>query len=310
MGGGGGGASYRDWNTDQLSQAVREDSEKASTEFEATLAEYLNELLGLFNGRDVVLTRERLDEAVAALEDGLERSIDQLFGGSVAKHTYVDGLSDVDALIVLNGKRFPRQFPTEVLEDMATTLKQNLNTSIAVTTGQMAVTLTYPDGMVVQLLPALPTETGMKVPSFLNDGWSEINPEAFQQALVRRNGECGGKLIPTIKLAKAVISNVPERYRLTGYHVESLAIAAFKNYEGIKIPARMLPFLFDRSKELVLSPIRDKTGQSVHVDAYLGPENSELRKQVSHVFGGIAKRMRNASAAQSKDLWSELLQGE
>ena len=308
--GGGGGGSYRDWDSDQLSRAVREDSEKATAEFESTLADYLNELLGLFNGRDVVLTRDRLDEAVAALEDGLERSIDQLFGGSVAKHTHVDGLSDVDALTILNGKKYPRQQPFAVLEEMAHTLKQKLDPSIAVTAGQMAVTLTYPDGMVIQLLPALPTETGMKVPSFVHDGWSEINPEGFQQALVRRNAQCGGKLIPTIKLAKAVVSNLPEKYRLTGYHVESLAIAAFKNYEGTNIPARMLPFLFEQSKSIVLSPIHDKTGQSVHVDGYLGPENSELRKQVSHVLGGIAKRMRNASAAQSRELWSEIFQGE
>lgn len=53
-------------------------------------------------------------------------------------------------------------------------------------------------------------------------------PENFQMALSERNEQCGGKLVPTIKLAKAVIGSLPEKQRLTGYHVESLAIAAFR----------------------------------------------------------------------------------
>lgn len=305
-----GGSSYRDWNRAQLSRAVREETVKGSAEFDAELSAYLNELLGVFNGRDVELVRERLDEAIAALKEDLESAIDELFGGSVAKHTYVDGLSDVDALIILKGPRFPEKSPAAILRQMASTLSTALGLSASVETGNMAITLTYPDGMKLQLLPALPTEAGLKVPSFSHNGWSEIDPNTFREALAKRNASCGGKLVPTIKLAKAIVSNFPEKYRLTGYHIESLAIAAFKAYAGICTPSQMLPHLFDRSKELVLSPIRDKTGQSVHVDEYLGGEGSSIRQEVGHVLGGIAKRMRSATAAHSAQRWSDLFESE
>ncbi len=101
-----------------------------------------------------------------------------------------------------------------------------------------------------------------------------------------------------------------EKYRLSGYHIESLAIAAFRNYEGVKTTSRMLPYFFERSRDLVLAPIRDSTGQSVHVDEYLGDENSTVRREMSHVLAGIAKRMRNASSAQSKQRWVEFFEKE
>ena len=113
----------------------------------------------------------------------------------------------------------------------------------------MAVSITYPDNMVIQLLPALRTKAGLKVPAVQQRGWSDIDPEGFRQALTSVNDRCGGKLIPTIKLAKAVIANMPEAYRLTGYHVESLAIEAFKKYEGKKTTETILPLFFDKSKE-------------------------------------------------------------
>jgi hypothetical protein len=310
MGGGGGGSSYRDWTADQLKGAVQKDSQKSSAEFDMTLSAYLAELLGYFNGRDTQLVRERLDEVTAALKEELQGEIDQLFGGSVAKHTYVDGLSDIDSLLILDGAKFADHAPTAVVQQMAETLRTKLGNAVAVEAGQMAVSLTYPDGMKIQLLPALRSDGKLHVPSFVHGGWSSIDPEGFQKALVRRNEECGGKLVPTIKLAKAVIAGFPEKYRLSGYHVESLAIAAFRGFTGVKTTSQMLPHFFERSKDLVLSPIRDSTGQSVHVDEYLGDEASPLRTESSHILAGIAKRMRSASAAKSTARWAELFESE
>ncbi len=68
----------------------------------------------------------------------------------------------------------------------------------------------------------------------------------------------------------------------------------------------MLPVLFEKAKELVLAPIRDSTGQSVHVDEYLGEADSQERRNVSHLLNRTFKRMRNASAAQSDSQWREL----
>jgi hypothetical protein len=107
-------------------------------------------------------------------------------------------------------------------------------------------------------------------------------------------------------LAKAIIGQLPEAQRLSGYHIESLAIAAFRGYDGVKTPPTMLPVFFERARELVLAPIRDSTGQSVHVDQYLGPAQSELRQITGHLLGRLGRRMRNATAAQSTAQWRAL----
>ena len=209
-------------------------------------------------------------------------------------------LSDIDSLVLINETGLEGASPQVVLGRMEKIIKQRLGNQAAVEHGRMAVTIDHGDGMVIQLLPAIKTKDGhVRVPFSRRDGWSTINPVAFQEALMRRNQQCGGKLVPTIKLAKAVNGQLPEAQRLSGYHMESLGIAAFRKYAGDKTTAAMLPAFFERARELVLSPIRDSTGQSVHVDGYLGPANSDARVAASHLLGRLARRMRNATAAGS-----------
>jgi hypothetical protein len=77
-------------------------------------------------------------------------------------------------------------------------------------------------------------------------------------------------------------------------------------YAGEMTTRAMLPFFFERARELVLSPIHDSTGQSVHVDDYLGVANSEARQSASHIIGRLERRMRNATAAGSTTQWQAL----
>jgi hypothetical protein len=308
--GGSGGGSYTNYETGRLTNIVREDQEKSGAGFEVQLAAYLSELLAHFNSRDVDLVRTRLEDAKIALQDNLESTLDQVFGGSVAKHTYVDGMSDIDSLVIINGSKIEEHEPVAILGHMERILRDGMGPGVTVEHGRMAVTINYPDGMCIQILPSIRTEAGLKVPAASGAGWSHIDPEGFRMALTKTNDACGGRLIPTIKLAKAAISNLPEQYRLTGYHVESAAIAAFRNYDGPKTTSAMLPLFFERAKQLVLSPIVDSTGQSVHVDEYLGPANSEQRQYVSRLLASLGKRMANASAAQSKLQWQALFADE
>ena len=304
--GGGGGGSYTGWKSERLVELVRKEADKSAGQFEVKLAGILAGLLAVYNGRDITLVTQRLGEAKDALESDLETSFDQLFGGSVAKHTYVDGLSDIDTLLVIKESKFQNMKPRAILKRLTEVLREGLPDAKEISHGRMAVTISYADGMEIQLLPALRVEGGLKVPSATKPGWSRIDPDGFRNALTKVNSDCGGKLVPTIKLAKAIVASMPEQYRLSGYHVESIAIAAFKGYAGPKATESMLPFFFDQARRLVLTPIRDSTGQSVHVDAYLGVENSDLRQNVSHLLGAFAKRMRNASAGQSEAQWKAL----
>ena len=306
---GGSGGTFGRETPQSLRDRVRRAEERAQgAASEAEVARTLGELLGNYNGRDTQLVRERLTDLKDALEGTIDGTVDQIFGGSVAKHTYVDGLSDIDSLVIVNETDLEDKSPQAALEHMKKSLEGGeITDAISVNHGRMAVTVEYGDGMTIQLLPAIKDADGrLHVPSSRQDGWSRIEPAAFSEALARHNQQCENKLVPTIKLAKAINGTLPEAQRLSGYHMESLGIAAFRNYDGDKTTTAMLPVFFERARELVLSPIRDTTGQSVHVDEYLGPANSPERVAISHVMGRIARRMQNATAAGSTAQWRSM----
>ena len=104
-GGGGSGASFPGGPTDldALRQRAREIADQAT--FDAEVNDRLAQRFASINARDNEKIGRYLDDIVAALKDdvdGIERT---LFGGSVAKNTYVEGLSDVDALVVSRPSR-------------------------------------------------------------------------------------------------------------------------------------------------------------------------------------------------------------
>jgi len=307
MGGSGGGAfSWPDRN--ELAE-LKKKAEKAASDstFGAELSQELSQLLSKYNERDTELVTQRVNQIKTLIEKDVEGSVDTLFGGSVAKHTYVDGLSDIDTLLVLNESELAEKSPRGALNRLRSILEEKLATSATITQGDLAITVTYSDGMEIQCLPAMRTATGLKIGSGRrNNQWSEINPEAFTDALTTVNKSSGSKLIPTIKLAKAINAGLPGEVQLSGYHIEAIAASAFASYQDELTPARMLPVFFERGAEIVLAPIRDRTGQSIHVDGYLGDAGSPQRQQVSHVFTRIAKRMRNATVGRNLDQWKAM----
>ena len=73
-----------------------------------------------------------------------------------------------------------------------------------------------------------------------------------------------GRVVPVVKLAKAMADcfiTRPKR-KIPGYHMESLAIDAFKDYQDPLKVKTMLGHLFGHSMNAVKSPITDSTGQS------------------------------------------------
>ena len=90
-----------------------------------------------------------------------------LFGGSVAKRTYVDGLSDVDALVLLEGDSLKEMSPEEVRRDFAESLRRALPQGNVqeIREGAIAVTIEYNDGTEIQLLPAVRTADGISISS-------------------------------------------------------------------------------------------------------------------------------------------------
>ena len=306
---GSGGGGFSGVSPSQIRAWIdQEKDETINVEHEALVNEQLSQLLTIYNERDTEHVRDRLDEIQDALEETLETTIDLRFGGSIAKHTFINGLSDVDALAVLKDPELQSIPAGEVLDIFTQILSRELGYEVQVNEGRLAVTVSFPGELEIQILPAVRTKTGIRIPASVGDHWSPvIRPEAFARKLTERNQANAGRVVPVIKLAKAAMAELPERLKPTGYHVESLAVEAFQRYDGPKSYKSMLHHFFEKSKNLVLSPMKDNTGQSLHVDENLGPSNSRVRRSLSGAMDRIARRMSNADRANSPDDWLQAI---
>jgi len=304
MGGSGGGFFHDPIDT---ARKLRDAEQEAQDQkFDSEITSNIGKLLTDINERDTEAIQRHLKTIRDAIQSDIDGFINLRYGGSVAKHTYVDGLSDVDSLALINSSELSNKGPEEVKEYFYQRLKQRFpNTEIR--KGDLAITLKFSDKE-IQILPALKRGNSYKIASLTGrDKWTMINPNRFALSLRATNQKMSGKLVPMIKLAKSIISNLPSSRQLSGYHTEALAIECFSRYSGDKNTKAMLKHFFQTATKHVLNPLQDKTGQSTHVDDYLGSKNSINRKMVSDSLAQVGRKMQNADAARSKRSWQEIL---
>lgn len=301
--GGSGGGYYTSRELEQLLEEAR--TRLDQTRIDADVNDLLQSELATINDRDAETINSRLGEIAEVLEeDGLdiERII---YGGSITKHTYVDGISDVDSLVLLDDTSAdltPEQAKNKVHGAIVARLSQGDVAEVQV--GNLAVTVTYRDGTVVQLLPAVRSGDGFAIASANGQTWSHIEPRKFHQSLTAANARQGSALVPAIKLAKAILEHRLGDERPSGYHVETLAIAAFADYEGPRTPKAMVTRFLRAASDRVLTPLPDISGQSTFVDESLGPSNSADRTTLSHRLAALAD---TAERATSIEQWRALL---
>lgn len=258
------------------------------------------------NDRDTDSTNGRLEAIEQALGSRIGEVERLFFGGSVAKHTFVNGLSDIDALVEIAGEDISQGSPDQVIDRFATALQQALPQGDVqnIQQGRMAVTVQYLDGTEIQLLPAKMVGGELAVSSWDSKSWMSIRPRDFARSLTTTNQRQGGGVIPAIKVAKAIFANRLGDDGPSGYHVEALAVDAFREYSGPRTPKAMATHLVKSASEGVLRPIRDVTGQSRYVDDSLGERNSTSRRSLSRRLVRLARIMENT---QSIDDWKALI---
>ena len=231
-----------------------------------------------------------------------------MFGGSVRKGTYVTGLSDVDVLLIVNESPLVNQPPAKVIAYVRDTIRRRLPQN-PVSAGKLAVTVKYADGNEIQLLPAIRTKTGVRIAHPGSTQWSNVaQPDGFAEKLSQVNAARNGRVVPVIKLAKAMADCfiMQEDRKLSGYHMESLAIDAFKGYQSPLDPKSMLIHFLGHSIEAVERPITDSTGQSRYVDEYLGSADSGPRKRASTYFGQMRAKVNSCKTkTEFDDLFCE-----
>lgn len=302
MGGGGGSGGYWYSNPQPAPGWVK----ASKAQYEGSVNGYLRDLLSDYNNRDTAAIHRHLTTLKQAISSDIDGFVETRFGGSVKKHTAVDGLSDVDTLVVLNRSSLADYSPAEVLAYVEQRLRARLpNTDIKA--GSRVVTVTYSDGIQVQLLPVLETVNGIRIPD--RDGWSRVvRPQTFAAQLTETNQRCGNQVVPTIKLFKGLQMGLPKDQRLSGYHVEALAVEAFRDYDGRFTTKDMLAYFVESAKKRVLTPFAEKTGQTEHIDDKLGTAYSAPRLRIETALGRISNRISEADRSGNVDLVRDLFE--
>lgn len=306
---GGSGGSWSPPRDNALTLRDVEERKKESA-YNAEVSSIIDDALKGSNNRDAEAINTHLDILKNALSKEIDGFVEMRFGGSISKHSYVDGLSDVDVLVNVSDTKFENHDPQHLLSYFSGMIKERLpNTKV--TTGDMAVTVQYKDGCEIQLLPAIKTQTGVRVARADGNGWSNVvRPQKFAEKLTEINKSCSGRVIPIIKLFKAAQSSFPKDQCLSGYHIESLAVNAFNDYKGSLGKKEMFKHFCDYVCKNVNKPVSDSTGQSVHVDDKLGKANSMERRKISATVGRMISRLDTADVRHDARKWGEVLGGE
>ena len=257
--------------------------------------EYCEALLAQYTRKNTQTVTQRLESLCGFLRQK-GNVVQTMFGGSVRKGTYVTGLSDVDALLIVNQSSLVNQPPARAIEYVRDTIQDRLRQN-TVSAGNLAVTVSYSDRTEIQILPAIRTNSGgVRIADPGSNQWSNVaRPDDFARKLAKVNTARDGRVVPIIKLAKAMADcfiSRPSR-KISGYHMESLAIDAFKDYQGPLDPKSMLIHVLEHSMDAVKNPITDSTGQSRYVDDKLGRADSGPRKRASTYFGQMRGKVNS-----------------
>lgn len=276
-------------------------------EYEKHVNQILEEELAELNDRDVQAVEKHLDEIRAALSQDIDQTVNLLLGGSLAKHTYAEGMSDVDAIVVCNGTDLQGRLPRDLLVYFREKIASRLPKT-EITTGSMAVTVQFSDGTKVQLLPGIRVGRALHVPIPGRNEWGDLSfPERFARTLTKANEDLGGRLVRVVRLFKLAQQSLPENLRLTGYHTEALAVSAFRDYAGQLTLKTLLSHMVKYVGTHLDNPIVDSTGQSDHVDDYLGPSHSLARIAAARQFVRISGRLEAADRDLDARTWEEYL---
>lgn len=309
MGGSGGGNFFSSDNPKDLARRIIEsDLKTINNNYETTINYILSEQLKNFNDRDIEGIRNILEKFKNILKKDIKETIELIFGGSISKHTYIEGISDIDALIILETEKFIEKSPKQLKEQFAQKLREFFG-SDNVKLGDMAITVTKNDKE-IQLLPAFKDGNKYIISSEDGQSWSKIDPKIFAKELTQANNKFDRKLVPSIKIIKAITSSFPIKKEIKGYHIESLAIEAFKHYEGPRTYKDMVLYFFEKVSDLVKTPIKDITGQSLYVDEYLGDQNSKKRTSISRTLEQIYRKLVLADASKEVESWLDLINVE
>src|SRR5215471_11166054 len=198
MGGSGGGHFFSGTSKspEDIAKNIRAEEERVKNiEFDTEISNLVRNLLVNVNDRNTEAIQRHVKTIMDAIHSDIDGTIDLRYGGSVSKHTYVNGLSDIDSLAILNKSELVNSDPQAVKEYFLKKISERLpNTNVSL--GNLAVTVKFSSGIEIQILPAIKQGVGFKIPSSRRPNeWSHvIRPGDFAKLLRHSNTKMDGKL--------------------------------------------------------------------------------------------------------------------
>src|SRR5260370_16436855 len=149
-----GGGYFRSERPENVRDALRkEEMARQDQIFETQVSNDIGDLLGEYNNRNADAVRKALERLKKALENDVEDgTITPVFGGSVRKRTYVDGISDIDSLFVLKGDELTGMEPSEALDFFESKVRTAF-TDAKPDKARMSLRIPH-EGVELELLPA------------------------------------------------------------------------------------------------------------------------------------------------------------
>lgn len=272
------------------------------TDSQASIADFGNKPKEEFaprQKRDREKHMQYRNEARDSINEGIDGSVDIVYAGSVAKGTYVEGVSDVDCHVRINGTSLEGKSPDEVKAYMRQQLAKNPNVKSATETSK-TVTVIYKDGTEMQFVPVIRTKNGYRVAA--GGRWSKVVYEnRFRRDFQRTNEKCGGRLTTLVSFLKRENSLRPKSQQMSGHHIEAMANRIFKQAPASKVHdiGVMFVYFHRHASRHIRHRMRDITGQSDYVDKRsLGGPDSRARRVLSRRFAARADRLRSSGGQE------------
>ena len=296
---GGSGSRYSPFGGHSQQSVVELSTNTTNEKFLSTeISNFLQEELKQINAHDY----DAIDRHKRTIEDKLKSEFDVedlRFGGSHSTHTDVKGLSDIDMLADLGDSESSKS-SDQVIKDFASAIRERLPDT-KVSSGVMAVTVEFSDGLKVQILPAFRYREGYQIPDPDGKGWISTYPKHFAQELTSVNQKQSRQVVPAIKLIKSICDT--NNIELSSYYVSNLALKAFRGYTGPKTCQKMLQHFFNQAKTLCLQRTPDPSGQTKYVDGDLSKTD---RIRIAKTFAQMEAKVDEAMESTSLNKWKDI----
>jgi len=252
--------------------------------------------------------RTSADEHKGSVLEALKERLgprEVFISGSFGRNTCIRPLHDIDLFVVLNEDPECADKPRAWLRRVQDALEDAYDAETR--PQRRSINIVFDSGLGFDVLPALQTPGGYRIPDVDEDRWIPTNPRAHRERCDQANERAGQKLKPLVKVLKHWHrDNAPAA---PSFLLEAVSWEAFssppRSYpEGL---AHLFAFCGDRLALSVPNPM----AIGPDLDAELGDTN---RTQLRDRLRGAARDARRALAearegnvSEAHRIWRELL---